>query len=345
MENAKLITLGLPVFNDGDALKLTIESILIELKGNEDQVEIIVSDNCSFDNSFKIAQATLGNFPFALVLRQKENLGFAGNLRAIANSSHSEYLWFIGAGDTLVPGKLKEIIEILRSKQFAWGTLGGRFNFQINEPALHEMQNRFLAGSSRTRNNVAVFNHAISLNIFRKSVMADFRNCQGHEYENQNLSFSANQFDKQTIWESDTCFWPHLEAIALFAKTNEDSEMLWFEISNPIVLLDNNKNGNWDQGITAMRIFRQWQQVVNLAYKYLPTSSALKKLNSDLHGLHLLHFTFMLVKHKVLPRADLIQQISRMKLVFWIRLGAVGIACLPHMLVTFLARLKNLFIV
>jgi GT2 family glycosyltransferase len=76
-------------------------------------VEILVSDNHSGDDAYAMSKSMLANYPNVQVVRQSANIGYAGNLMALASLSRGEYLWFIGAGDTVFPGCLAEIIQIL----------------------------------------------------------------------------------------------------------------------------------------------------------------------------------------------------------------------------------------
>jgi glycosyltransferase involved in cell wall biosynthesis len=337
-----LLTLALPVFNDAKALVASLDSVISALREVEQPVEVIVSDNCSSDGSFEAAQSSLGNFPNSRVVRQNMNLGFAGNLKALSELSSAKYIWYLGAGDTLRPGHLAPIIRVLNEESPDFGTLHGSFNFH-ELPGKELETTRFSIAKGNQNSSVSLFNHAVSLNIIKREIMLALS-----APKNSSTASSKNNLESIPnplyLWESETSYWPHLEAICQFLERGESEDKIWFEYEGLAVLLDNNKNGNWDKGLSAVKIFVEWASVAKRAASALPKARAAQMLDGILHGKHLLKFLFMIRKDGAIPPPLAVVQIKSMDINFAIRCLSLLISHLPIPVVRSLVCARSLFV-
>ena len=329
-----ILTIGLPVFNDREALEETINSIAPSLGKLKGLVEVVVSDNSSSDASYQAATPLASNFSDVFVHTQPKNLGFAGNLKFIATQARGQYVWFLGAGDTLQPGILNEVVELLAEAKYDWGTVRALFNYH-NFQAYTEPDQLVVTASSLEKNNVAVCNHAISMNIMRTEIMSGFLSCSAHGAE-IGVELNGGPTAGLMAWMDETCYWPHLEALFSYVSQRSDSVFTWFEFHKLSVLLNDNKNGNWDKGLAAMKIFAQWSQVVSYGAQALPLSSWLKDLKAELRGAHLLRFVFMVTKDGNIAREDIVSTLNSMRLEAMTRLIAGMIIRLPKIAVSVL---------
>jgi len=339
--NTPILTLALPVFNDAEALLETIRSIAPELHGYSNLVEVLVSDNCSTVDSTGDFAKALEGFSDSRVVRQSSNLGFDGNLKALSTLARGTYIWFIGAGDTLVDGSMADLIALLKEDRYSWGSVMGLFNYHRHEEYIEPLETNLFA-SSKYYSETQVFNHAISLNIFKTEILRNF-SCRGHGLGRFRYRPDARGGEANLTPEIDECYWPHLEAVGQFALENSDSELIWFEYLRKTVLLNSNKNGNWDKGKAAMRIFAQWSDVVASSSVALPRSAWLRNLNAELRSWHLLRFTFMLRQDSNLRSADLLLLQQRVRAKLPVFLGATLIWILPRFSVSLLAWVRRRF--
>lgn len=104
------LTIGLPVYNGARYLGESIESLLAQEWGD---FELIISDNCSTDDSADIAQAYARRDPRVRVVRQQENVGAAANFNALFRLGSAPYFKWACADDCLLPGFLGHAIEEL----------------------------------------------------------------------------------------------------------------------------------------------------------------------------------------------------------------------------------------
>jgi glycosyltransferase involved in cell wall biosynthesis len=335
-----LLTLALPVFNDSQALVASLRSIISALKEAEQPVEVIVSDNSSYDGSFESAQAALLGVPNSLVVRQSVNLGFAGNLKALSKISSGKYIWYLGAGDTLLPGHLNPILRMLDKESPDFGTLDGRFNFH-SFPAESAEEKKFNLATSNQISAVALFNHAVSLNIMKREIMLALEAPQMSSKTNAQLAAQGVP-NPLYLWESETSYWPHLESICQFLERRNSAVQSWFEYEGITVLLDNNKNGNWDKGVSAVKIFAEWASVAKRTANAVPNAKSAQMLDRILHGRHLLKFLFMIRKDGTIPPSVAVRQIEPMELSSSVRFLSVLTSHLPMTVVRGLVAARAL---
>ncbi|QSJ15442.1 glycosyltransferase family 2 protein [Nostoc sp. UHCC 0702] len=113
----KLLTIAIPTYNRAELLDKQLAWLAQAIKGFESECEILVSDNCSTDNTQEIIkkwQNHLSNFTFK-INKHPENLGVMRNIMYCLNSATTKYVWTIGDDDpiqdraiTYVVNKIKE---------------------------------------------------------------------------------------------------------------------------------------------------------------------------------------------------------------------------------------------
>ncbi|MBV8883215.1 MAG: glycosyltransferase family 2 protein [Chroococcidiopsidaceae cyanobacterium CP_BM_RX_35] len=113
----KLLTIAIPTFNRAELLNKQLTWLAQAIKGFEADCEILVSDNCSTDNTQDVVkkwQLTLSNVTFNYN-RNNENIGVLKNVAYCLSSAKTKYVWTIGDDDpiqeravTYVLTKIKE---------------------------------------------------------------------------------------------------------------------------------------------------------------------------------------------------------------------------------------------
>jgi glycosyltransferase involved in cell wall biosynthesis len=113
---AKKLSICIPTFNRAGVLKEALESILLEVNGNE-SVEILVSDNASTDETPTLVQRYTARYPIIRYARNPKNEGFDGNIVACIERSEGEYLSFFSDDDLALPGTFDAILNYLAHYQ------------------------------------------------------------------------------------------------------------------------------------------------------------------------------------------------------------------------------------
>jgi glycosyltransferase involved in cell wall biosynthesis len=115
-DDSPLLTIAIPTWNRDENLKIALDRLLVQLKGLELFLEIIVSDNCSTDNTKQVVKDSISNYPLLRIVynRNEFNLGFFGNFCVCRKLSQGKYLWILSDDDYVSEGTVKEIINLLK---------------------------------------------------------------------------------------------------------------------------------------------------------------------------------------------------------------------------------------
>ena len=114
MVESSVITVGIPVYNEGKYLASTIESVLNQSLTN---FELIITDNCSTDNSYQIAMTYSEKDSRIKVYRHNENMGIPFNFRFSLLKATTKYFVWLGAHDLFTPDYLKNTAEYLEMNE------------------------------------------------------------------------------------------------------------------------------------------------------------------------------------------------------------------------------------
>lgn len=115
-----MITLSIliPTFNRAAKLLRLLKTIESEISNLDikTQIQLLVSDNASTDDTHKIlseystAQCKFNHFC------QTQNMGFDGNIRFLYDNAQTDYVWYIADDDIPLPGSISTIYQILQDK-------------------------------------------------------------------------------------------------------------------------------------------------------------------------------------------------------------------------------------
>jgi alpha-1,3-rhamnosyltransferase len=104
-KNASSVTSVLiPLFNHEKFISFCLDSLL---KSNSKNIQIIISDDYSKDNSYLIAKTWINLhkhlFYSTLIFRQKKNIGINKNINFLRNKASGEFLMILASDDALAP--------------------------------------------------------------------------------------------------------------------------------------------------------------------------------------------------------------------------------------------------
>ncbi len=107
--SAPLISFCLPVFNAGKTIARCLESVL---RQGLSEVEILVVDNASEDDTVAVASAALAGLPNAKILRNDRNLGRIANWNRCLQLAGGKYVKFALANDVFLDGAVPLMCKI-----------------------------------------------------------------------------------------------------------------------------------------------------------------------------------------------------------------------------------------
>lgn len=114
----KLITIAIPTYNRSNYLDICLENIFNEIYEYSSLVEVIVSDNCSTDNTSDVIRKykNLGNE--IKYIKNEYNVGPDKNFVQCYKVSTGKYLHIFGDDDVLLPGSMKKILKIISEDDY-----------------------------------------------------------------------------------------------------------------------------------------------------------------------------------------------------------------------------------
>ncbi|BAT54932.1 Glycosyl transferase, family 2 [Nostoc sp. NIES-3756] len=111
----KLLTIALPTYNRAKLLDNQLAWLANAIKGFESECEIIISDNCSEDNTPEIVKKWQKALPKTTFRanRHSKNLGVMRNIAYCLNAATSKYVWTISDDDRIEDTAIPYLIRTL----------------------------------------------------------------------------------------------------------------------------------------------------------------------------------------------------------------------------------------
>jgi glycosyltransferase involved in cell wall biosynthesis len=109
----KILTIAIPTYNRSKYLDVSLSRITEQINGLSEKIELIVSDNCSSDNTEEVVTKYIERGLDVRYIRNKENLGMDGNFVQCFRMAQSKYVWVLGDDDYLLPNSLDRIVNML----------------------------------------------------------------------------------------------------------------------------------------------------------------------------------------------------------------------------------------
>ncbi|MEI6970258.1 MAG: glycosyltransferase family 2 protein [bacterium] len=110
--NTPALSICIMTYNRAKTLRETLESILPQVCEHP-EVEVVISDNASTDNTAVVCREFQSRFPVIRYLPNPENLNVDGNILACVEKARGRYVSFFSDDDISPPGTFKGILERL----------------------------------------------------------------------------------------------------------------------------------------------------------------------------------------------------------------------------------------
>lgn len=118
-EHLPILTICIPTYNRAKILRENLMGINEQLKAiDTNEVELIVSDNCSPDNTFDVV-ASMKELGLPIVYnRNEENIGADRNFLKCMHLARGKYVYLLGDDDFLEDNAIKRLLDVLRGKNY-----------------------------------------------------------------------------------------------------------------------------------------------------------------------------------------------------------------------------------
>ena len=104
------LSICIPTYNRAAFLGEALDSVIRQAT---DEVEIVVSDNASTDNTEALVREYQARFPRIRYHKNPENLGADRNFLKVVELGEGEYCWLLGSDDALAEGAIAAMLPLL----------------------------------------------------------------------------------------------------------------------------------------------------------------------------------------------------------------------------------------
>lgn len=105
-----ILSVCIPTYNRAPLLMECLLSVISAAKGYEHEVEIVVSDNASQDDTSMIAESVRPLYPDFNYVRRATNIGGERNFRYVASLAKGQFVWIFGDDDKMSENAIREVL-------------------------------------------------------------------------------------------------------------------------------------------------------------------------------------------------------------------------------------------
>lgn len=162
----KLLSICIPTYKRAANIKVQMERLCRLDKKIMDKCEILISDNCSPDNTKEVVDSFKNKFEFNYN-RNAENLGFDGNFLYIYTHAVGKYIWILGDDDYILPDRLESLLICLESGDYGLVHIDTRTKCHDSKSMVYYHKEKFIE-------DVGIWITFITANIINRNSIGCF---------------------------------------------------------------------------------------------------------------------------------------------------------------------------
>lgn len=168
-----LFTIAIPTWNRAAYLRLNLAQLETETIGKTHLVEILISDNCSTDETAATVSEFTARGMKMRYIRNPENIGSDHNIAQCFNEAAGQYVLILGDDDMLVDGALGKLLKELGGNRYGVVFLrpyGYDKDFRAERPATRP-DNAKYASAGEFIAKIGALAGLISSNVINKQIL------------------------------------------------------------------------------------------------------------------------------------------------------------------------------
>lgn len=115
-QHGALLTVAIPTFERAAFLETCLTNLCPQVAEHSDEVELVVIDNASGDETPEVVRRYCARFPFLVSHRHTQNIGSDRNIARCFESAKGRFILIFADDDVLLPGTLSKVLPVLREK-------------------------------------------------------------------------------------------------------------------------------------------------------------------------------------------------------------------------------------
>ncbi len=123
------ISICIPTYNRSKMLAELLDSIIEQ--GREDEIEVVVSDDASPDDTVQVGNAYKSKIKHFKFIVQPTNLGLDSNFLAVVAAASAPYIWLMGDDDRLEPRGVQNVLDAIQHWPDAVGLTLGVLDYDL----------------------------------------------------------------------------------------------------------------------------------------------------------------------------------------------------------------------
>ncbi len=185
--NKPILSICIPTYNRSGYLRDALLSIQKQLDQSlelKEEIEVVVADNNSPDNTESVVREFVTSIPNLVYIKNPENVGFDKNVDIVVRGARSEYCWYLGDDDTIENGALSHMVKVCRTEKYAVIGMDSRPLYErpiLNSEKVSYSDNDHIDGLSSSEAYIqGHLPSALSMLAFRKNDWVENANFSEH---------------------------------------------------------------------------------------------------------------------------------------------------------------------
>jgi glycosyltransferase involved in cell wall biosynthesis len=148
-----LVSVGVPTYNGEKRIATAVTSVLRQEYPN---LEVIISDNCSLDNTQAVCAELCKHNRAIRYFRQKENIGLVPNFEFVLSQASGDLFMWIADDDSLEPGILQKYVYFLTTHP-DYLLVSGQIRYWSGDLAVFDEKDFNMESNSRNHRVVSYY--------------------------------------------------------------------------------------------------------------------------------------------------------------------------------------------
>lgn len=171
-----ILSVCIPTFNRSNILNNTLKVFIDQVKNLDSPVEIVISDNASYDETQDIVNKYCKIYPFVKYFRNDLNFGFDRNVDICINKANGDYVWIVSDDDYYEPDALRKIILVIEDNPaieyifLNYGIYKNNFKDFVAPSRVVASANCIVSNGNEFFKKTLFANTLVSSNIFKMSL-------------------------------------------------------------------------------------------------------------------------------------------------------------------------------